>query len=166
MDAWESYNYDKFTPSILQVASLLSLSHSFASLIDMQFTHNTPPPHTHTATTTRSNPCTLSLIGPFSSLCKSTDVWLMYAVKRLSAVPLTSPPPPRSAHQSLHPCPRTHSDKFVTVRLWNIDIGRGDVGDWGGWRGTDQKVWPKEWEEDNGGQAKFNGLQSRQTSNL
>lgn len=65
----------------------------------------------------------------------------MYAVKQLSTLPLTSPLPPRSAHQSLRPCSRRHSDKFVTVRLWNIDIGRRGDGDWEGCRGTDQELW-------------------------
>lgn len=46
MDARESYNYDKFSPSILQLAPSPHSVSLFCEqiLIDMQFTHNNPPP--------------------------------------------------------------------------------------------------------------------------
>jgi len=98
----------------------------------MHFTHNTPPPP--------PNSNALPLIGSPLFHWQSVHVWLMYAVKLLATMPLTSPPPPQLAHPSLRPCCRPPSNKFVSVHLWNIDCGRVGDGEWKFGLRTDQKV--------------------------
>lgn len=123
MDAWESHNYDKFTPSILRVApSSLCLSFSLTHSDRHACSSHTMPP------SSLQTPYTISPRPPVFHQ-QSASGWLMYAVKLLATMALTSPPPPPwSAHPSLRPRRRPHSNKFVTVRLWNIDGGReGDV---------------------------------------
>lgn len=73
MDARESYNYDKFSPSILQLAPSPHSVSLFCEqiLIDMQLTHNNPPPPPPPLPAAAPHP---PLIGPFSSPSKSTNV--------------------------------------------------------------------------------------------
>lgn len=93
MDARESYNYDKFTPSNLQLApSPLSVS-LFCEhiLIDMQFTHNNPPPTTTTATTSSSSPPHWPILFPQQVHERVTNVCGKAPLYRASQQPTTTP---------------------------------------------------------------------------
>lgn len=125
MDALESHNYDKFTLSILQVPPSLfffSLSLTHYDRHACNFTHNTPFPS--------EKPHIPPLLVPPFFQWQSVHMWLMYAVKLLATTPLTSPPPPESAHPSPRPFQRPHSNKFVTICSWNIDISREGDEEW------------------------------------